>query len=250
MALPPWLVNLLPPILMVALLPLLIRGADLLFGFGCDWKSVRERFPARDPQKPGDTYEGQSGGIIRGSARYSLRGLTVRVAPAGVYLHPSFARRCPCFIPWSGIRRAAVRGASISVTVESEQPFYFSLPGKALPVLEANLEPDKIQRLPSVSAVLVGLARGGVLRDAIGSRWMVAVGLFGTVCFMVLGTLPLSIGTALLISALAGALGTVGMYLVPSLLGGKSVSAGKSPAPGGRHQKRPAEESDDEQAGS
>jgi hypothetical protein len=89
----------------------------------------------------------------------------------GVYLYPRFARHSPCFIPWSGVRTVGVRGSSIHVVVEYECPFDFILPGKALPVLEANLEPKKIQRLPSVSAVLDGLARGPVL-DYAPSRWL------------------------------------------------------------------------------
>ncbi len=159
MALPPWAINtLLPPIVMIALLPLLIRGSYLLIGWGCGWNSVRERFRAWVPQTSGETYKGQFGGIIVGSTRYSLRGLKVGVAPAGVYLYPSFARRSPCFIPWSSIRRAAVRGASIHVTVEYEQSFDFTLPSQALSVLEANLEQGKIQRgLPSGPAALAGL---------------------------------------------------------------------------------------------
>jgi hypothetical protein len=232
MTLPVWLVNLLPPVVLIALLPLLIKGANLLYGWGCGWTSMRERFPARDPGRSGDTYAGQSGGIIRGSTQYSLRGLTVKVAPAGVYLSPSFARRYPCFIPWASIRRAAVRGASISITVESEESFYFSLPGKALSVLQAHLEPGKIQHLPAVGSVLVGLARVRVLRDVIGPRWPVAVGLFSTLCFMVLVTLPLSIWTDLLISAIAGVLGTIGLFLAPARPSGDGMPTAKEPSPG------------------
>jgi hypothetical protein len=172
MTLPPWLISsLLPSIIIIALLPLMLRGSYLLIGWGCGWKSVRERFPAWVPQTSGETYKGQFGGLILGSTRYSLRGLKVGVAPGGAYLYPSFARRSPCFIPWSSIRRAAVRGASIDVTVEYEQSFNFTLPGEALRVLEANLAPDKMQRLPSVSAVLGGLTRGGV-QAVIPSRWL------------------------------------------------------------------------------
>jgi hypothetical protein len=171
-ALPPWWVNLLPPILMIALLPLLLWGANLLYGWGCGWKSVQKRFPAWVPQTSGETYKGQFGGMSVGSTGYSLRGLKVGVTPAGVYLYPSFARRSPCFIPWSGIRRAAVRGATINVTVEESFNFSqalrvrelnFTLPSKALPALEAHLPPESIQRgLPTVPAVLAGLVGLGV----------------------------------------------------------------------------------------
>jgi len=159
MTLQPWLISILPPIVLVALLPFLIRGSNLLICWGCGWKSVLERFPAWVPQTSGETYKKQFGGIVVGSTQYSLRGLKAGVAPTGVYLYPSFARRSPCFIPWSSIRRAAVRGASIHLTVEYEQAFDFTLPSQALSVLEANLEPGKIQRnLPSGAAVLAGLA--------------------------------------------------------------------------------------------
>jgi hypothetical protein len=171
MTLPPWLLGLLPPLVMAALLPLLIRGANLLYGWGCGWKSVLERFPARELQKSGDTYTGQTGGIVRGQGGYSLRRLKVGVVPSGIYLYPSFARRSPCFIPWSSIRSAGVRGASIDVTVEESfnysqalrvRDFNFTLPIQTLRVLEANLAPDKIHHLPPVSAVLGGLVGLGV----------------------------------------------------------------------------------------
>ena len=220
-ALPPWWVNLLPPIVMIALLPLLIRGSYLLIGWGSDWKSLQKRFPTWVPQTSGETYKGQSGGITVGSTGYSWRGLKVGVAPAGIYLYPPFARRSPCFIPWSSIRRAAVRGGSISVTVEYEKAFYFSLPGKALPALEAHLPPDKIQRgLPTVPAVLAGFA---------WSYWGITIGVFGTLCFAVLETVSsLSVWKELLISAVAGALGVVGMYLVLPSPQGKRPKRGIS----------------------
>lgn len=168
---PPWLLNLLPVILLVALIPLLMHGANLLYGWGCGWEFVRERFPAREPQKSGDIYKGQSGGIIRNSTRYSLRRLRIGVAPAGLYVYPSFARHKPCLIPWSSIGSVGVRGASMSVTVEGEQSFYFSLPAKALPVLKAHLTPDKVQQLPPLSGVLTGLA-GAAMQDASTPRWV------------------------------------------------------------------------------
>jgi hypothetical protein len=147
-----------------------IRGSDnpLLWGTNhllrvtSGWKSVRERFPA--PGHPGraDIYERQFLGVGRTSSGESFRGLTVGVTPSGAYLYPSFARGSPCFVPWPSVRRAAVRGSSIHVVVEYECPFDFTLPGEALPVLEAALGPEKIQRLPCVSTVLDGLARGPV----------------------------------------------------------------------------------------
>jgi hypothetical protein len=135
------------------------------------WKSVQERFPANGPQASAEIYKQQFLGVGRVSGTGSLSGLAVGVTPHGAWLYPPFARRSPCFIPWSSVRRAAVRGSSIHVVVEYESRFDFTLPGRALPVLEANLEPERIQRLPSVSAVLDGLARGPV-QGYISSGWL------------------------------------------------------------------------------
>lgn len=150
-------VAILSVILLIALMPLLTWGVNVLIRAVSGWKLVRERFPAKEHQKSGDTYKRQFCSINRGITSFQFRGTTVGVVPAGVYLYPSFARRDPCFIPWSRIRRAAVRGASIHVTVEYEQMFDFTLPYQALPVLEAHLEPGMIQHLPSVASVVDGL---------------------------------------------------------------------------------------------
>ena len=170
MTLSPALAVLLPIAGFAALTIGLVWGTNRLLLVTSGWKSVQERFPASGPQAPVEIYRRQFLGIGRASGS-SLRGLAVGVTPLGVCLYPRFARRSPCFIPWSRVRRAAVRGSSIHVVVEYERPFDFTLPGKALPVLEANLEPEKIQRLPSVSAILDGLARGGV-QDYTPSRWL------------------------------------------------------------------------------
>jgi hypothetical protein len=170
MTLSPALTVLLPIAGFAALTIALVWGTNRLLRVNSGWKSVRERFPATGPQPSAELYKGQFLGIGPASSGRSLRGLAVGITPLGVYLYPRFARRSPCFIPWSGVRRVGVRGSSIHVVVEYERPFDFTLPGKALPVLEANLEPKQIQRLPSVSAVLEGLARGPV-QDYTPSRW-------------------------------------------------------------------------------
>jgi hypothetical protein len=170
MTLSPALTGLLSIAGLAALTIALVWGTSRLLRLTSGWKSVQERFPATGPQTSDEIYKGQFLGIGRTSSADSFRGLAVGVTPSGLYLYPRFARHSPCFIPWSRIRRAAVRGSSIHVVVEHERPFDFTLPSKALPVLEANLEPEIIQNVPPVSAILDGLARGGV-QDALPSRW-------------------------------------------------------------------------------
>lgn len=144
----------LSPILMALLIlscfacvaALLMRAGSTVLRKLSGWSEVVARFPMTDAADPGETYKRQIGSVQNVSCRFSTR-----VGRAGVCLYPSFARRDPCRVPWTGFRRVSVNDFGIHLVVEHEGTFDFRLPLAALPVVKASVAPDLLQQSPPPS---------------------------------------------------------------------------------------------------
>jgi hypothetical protein len=105
------------------------------------WKKIAKRFPMRAVSFTGDSFTKQGGRA--GNISSKGRGLfDIRLAVEGVCVYPFFARRNPCLVPWSAIRRVSVSDSSLHLVLDSEQSFEFFLPAAALPALQARLAPQ------------------------------------------------------------------------------------------------------------
>jgi hypothetical protein len=133
------------------------------------WKAVSERFPMRDINPTGDSFKNGSGVI--GNIGSGKRGsFDIRIAQEGVCIYPSFARRSPCLILWSAIRRVSVSDTSLLVTVDYERPFQFFLPARLLPTLQAKLSLELFHK-----AVSPFEAAKAALKDGAQPRWLTAI---------------------------------------------------------------------------
>ena len=120
---------------LIGLLFLVVKVVSLKMG---GWKEIAERFPMRDVNFTGDSFKKQEGNV--GDIGSSRRGLfDIRLATEGVCVYPFFARRNPCLIPWSAIRRVSVSDTSLLVVVGYERTFEFFLPAESLAALQANI---------------------------------------------------------------------------------------------------------------
>ena len=71
------------------------------------WKEIAERFPMRDAHFTSDSYRKRQGAV--GKIGSGKRGFfDIRLAVEGVCVYPLFARRNPCLVPWSAIRRVSI----------------------------------------------------------------------------------------------------------------------------------------------
>jgi hypothetical protein len=131
------------------------------------WRDIVGRFPMTDIHDAGDIYKRKSG--VFGSMSCS-RGLTIRIAHEGVCIYPSFARRNPCLIPWSAIRRISVSDTSLLVVVDYERTFEFFLPAESLPTFEAKLSSELFHK-----AVSPFEAAKKMIQDGTQPRWMSAI---------------------------------------------------------------------------
>ncbi len=116
------------------------------------WKGITKRFPMRGVNFTGDSFRKQEGRA--GSISSRGRGLfDIRLAAEGVCVYPFFARRYPCLVPWSAIRRVSVSDSSLHVVLDCEQSFEFFLPSEALPGLQAKLPPQLFHQAGSPFAI-------------------------------------------------------------------------------------------------
>jgi hypothetical protein len=135
----------------------------------CGWRGIAKQFPMRDVNFTGDSFkkqEGRAGNITSGG-----HGLfDIRLAAEGVCVYPFFARRNPCLVPWSAIRRASVSDSSLHIVVDYERSFEFFLPTEALPAFQAKLTPQTLHH-----AVSPFEAAKAALKDDTHPRWMKAI---------------------------------------------------------------------------
>jgi hypothetical protein len=115
------------------------------------WKNLVEKFPATEIERPGDTFKKQTGWI--GNTEFS-RNFTVQLIQEGMRICPFFASRSPLLIPWSKITEVTVPQGTvfgvqqyITLTVEWEKQFKFSLPPKVLPTIEANVSMSRFRKI-------------------------------------------------------------------------------------------------------
>jgi len=133
------------------------------------WKGIAKRFPMRDVHFTGDSFKKQAGNV--GSVRSSGRGLfDIRLAAEGVCVYPFFARRNPCLVPWSAIRRVSVSDSSLHIVVDYERSFEFFLPAEALSALQAKLTPQLFHH-----AVSPFEAAKAALKDDTHPQWLKAI---------------------------------------------------------------------------
>jgi len=132
------------------------------------WKDILGRFPMTDIHDAGDIYSRKSG--VFGNMSCS-RGLTIRIAHEGVCIYPSFARRNPCLIPWSAIRRISVSDTSLLVVVDYERTFDFFLPAESLPIFQTRLSSELFHESVSPFEAAKKVIQGGTQ-----PRWMSAIG--------------------------------------------------------------------------
>jgi hypothetical protein len=126
-----------------ALVLLMIFGVNFLFRKLSGWAAITGRFPVIGDPEAGDTYPRQSGNI--GSVQCN-RGFNIHLTQRGIFLYPSFARKIPCFIPWSALRRVSVNATGLLVVVDYEKSFEFFLPAEALPTLQPHLSGQLIHK--------------------------------------------------------------------------------------------------------
>ena len=133
------------------------------------WKGIAKRFPMRDVNFTGDSFKKQAGNV--GSFRSSGRGLfDIRLAAEGVCVCPFFARRNPCLVPWSAIRRVSVSNSSLHIVVDYARSFEFFLPAEALPAFYAKLTPQLFHHAASPFE-----AAKAALQDDTHPQWMKAI---------------------------------------------------------------------------
>ena len=133
------------------------------------WRGIANQFPMRDVNFTGDSFKKQAGSV--GSIQSRGRGLfDIRFAAEGVCIYPFFARRNPCLVPWSAIRRVSVSDSSLHIVVDYERSFEFFLPAEALPIFQAKLTPQLLHQ-----AVSPFVAAKAALKDDTHPRWMKAI---------------------------------------------------------------------------
>ena len=133
------------------------------------WQMIAERFPMRDVSFTGDSFRKQDG--VVGDIGSGRRGFfDIRLASEGVCIYPLFARRNPCLIPWSAIRRVSVSDTSLLVVVDYERTFEFFLPAEVLPTFQSRLPSELFHK--SVSPFEAAKA---ALKDGTQPRWMTAI---------------------------------------------------------------------------
>jgi len=107
------------------------------------WPAIAGRFKMTDDPGAGESYTRQSG--IVGNIECK-RGFNIHILQQGICLYPTFARRTPCLIPWSAVRRVSIKDASLLVVIDYEKSFEFFLPTEALPTLQPHLSGQLIQK--------------------------------------------------------------------------------------------------------
>jgi hypothetical protein len=151
---------------LVGLLFLVVKLVSLKMS---GWQVIAERFPMRDVSFTGDSFRKQDG--VVGDIGSGRRGFfDIRLASEGVCIYPLFARRNPCLIPWSAVRRVSVSDASLLVVVDYERSFEFFLPIEVLPTFQSRLSSELFHK-----AVSPFEAAKAALKDGTQPRWMTAI---------------------------------------------------------------------------
>jgi len=122
---------------LIGVLFLVVKVVSLKMG---GWKEIAERFPMRDVNFTGDSFRKQEGNV--GNIGSSGRGLfDICLATKGVCIYPFFARRNPCLVPWSSVRRVSVSDTSLLLVVDYERLLSFSCPSRC----SRHFRPDFLQ---------------------------------------------------------------------------------------------------------
>ena len=151
---------------LIGLLFLVVKVVSFKMG---GWKEIAERFPMRDVNFTGDSHRKQEGNV--GDIGSKGRGLfDIRLAAEGVCVYPFFARRNPCLVPWSAIRRVFVSNSSLHIVVDYDGSFEFFLPAETLPALQARLAPQLFHQAVSP----FDFAKAALKEDT-HPRWMKAI---------------------------------------------------------------------------
>jgi hypothetical protein len=137
-------------VVFVAAIFLFIWGNKALCRKAAGWSDLIRQFPAPEIERPGDTFEGMSGWI--GSTEFK-QSFTLQLIQEGLLVRPDFATRAPILIPWPKIIEAHVSEArvfgheqNILLKVEWEKLLDFSVPRKALPLVEAYVSADRLRK--------------------------------------------------------------------------------------------------------
>ena len=151
---------------LIGLLFLVVKVVSLKMG---GWKEIAEQFPMRDVNFTGDSFRKQEGNV--GGIGSRGRGLfDIRLANEGMCIYPFFARRNPCLVPWSAIRRVSVSDTSLLVVVDYERTFEFFVPVESLPTFQAKLSSSLFHK--SVSPFD---AAKKTIQNGTQPRWMSAI---------------------------------------------------------------------------
>jgi hypothetical protein len=152
-----------------ALVGLLFLAVKVVSSKMGGWKGVAERFPMRDVSFTGETFRKRAGNV--GEVGSSGRGMfDIRLATEGFCIYPFFARRNPCLVPWSAIRRVSVSDTSLLVVVDYERTLEFFLPRESLPTFRSKLSSSLFHE-----AVSPFEAAKKLLQDGTQPRWMSAI---------------------------------------------------------------------------
>jgi len=87
-----------------------------------------------------------------------------------VCVYPFFARRNPCLVPWSAIRRVSISDSSLHIVVDYDRSFEFFLPVEVLPAFQAKLAPQLFHHAVSPFA-----AAKEALKNDTHPQWMKAI---------------------------------------------------------------------------
>ena len=130
----------------------------------CGWQALVETFPMTENQPLGAIYKSQTGDI--GRCRFR-QGFNIQLTQKGVCVYPDFDRHTPGLIPWSSIRRVSISQRSICLTVEYEKHLELNLPSDALPIIQANVSPERFQK-----AAFPFAATKAAFKAVGGPRWL------------------------------------------------------------------------------
>jgi hypothetical protein len=135
---------------LVAFAFLWMWGFKALCAKSSGWKSLVEKYPASEIERPEEIFKNVNGDI--GSTRFN-RAFDVQLVQEGMRVSPNFAPRFPILIPWSKITEVTVSEArvmgheqNILLKAEWEKPLHFSLPRKTLPAIEAKVAADRFRK--------------------------------------------------------------------------------------------------------
>ena len=124
------------------------RAADAFARNRTGWKALTQRFPATDCHKIGEKYKNQDG-YIRGESFHKQ--FLIELAHEGLLVTADFDRT-PILIPWSAICDITEMSffglvSQVELIVDKEQRMMFTLPKKALMVIQENVPAERLHKV-------------------------------------------------------------------------------------------------------